>query len=459
MVDADTVVLQDSLNLLISSMVRDSRIMGICGETKLDNEKDTWVTMIQVYEYFISHHLSKAFESLFGSVTCLPGCFCMYRIRTPVKGTPVLITKGIIEDYSECIVDTLHKKNLLSLGEDRYLTTLMLKHFPQLKITFTKDARCLTNAPETWRVFLSQRRRWINSTVHNLIELLFLNDLCGFLCFSMRFVVLIDLFSTMVQPAMIIYLFYLIFSIIFPSEDAIFPWVSLLMLAFTYGLQVIIFILRGAFQHIGWIVIYILAMPIFGMFIPMYSYWHFDDFSWGNTRRILGEKGKVNLVGDEENEELIEDIPTKLWSEYEKEMNDALLEAEKNGSDSNNTFRNSLGQTEMMSAYESAYGGGMNPYVAGSVINAPSYAGSAYAASAYAGGSVVNAPAYYSRQGSMEINNASSEWLLNNNNNNQESMAGSGERDESFNITDDMIMTEVRRIINNSDLMCITKKK
>jgi len=147
MVDADTVVMQDSLNMLISSMVRDSKVMGICGETRLANEKESWVTMIQVYEYFISHHLSKAFESLFGSVTCLPGCFCMYRIRTPVKGTPVLITKGIIEDYSECIVDTLHKKNLLSLGEDRYLTTLMLKHFPQLKITFTKDARCLTNAP------------------------------------------------------------------------------------------------------------------------------------------------------------------------------------------------------------------------------------------------------------------------------------------------------------------------
>jgi chitin synthase len=29
--------------------------------------------MIQVYEYYISHHLAKAFESLFGSVTCLPG--------------------------------------------------------------------------------------------------------------------------------------------------------------------------------------------------------------------------------------------------------------------------------------------------------------------------------------------------------------------------------------------------
>ncbi|OUM68725.1 glycosyltransferase family 2 protein, partial [Piromyces sp. E2] len=457
MVDADTVVLEDSLNMLISSMVRDSRIMGICGETQLDNEKDTWVTMIQVYEYFISHHLSKAFESLFGSVTCLPGCFCMYRIRTPVKGTPVLITKGIIEDYSECIVDTLHKKNLLSLGEDRYLTTLMLKHFPQLKITFIRDAKCLTNAPETWAVLLSQRRRWINSTVHNLVELLFLNDLCGFMCFSMRFVVLIDLFSTMVQPAMIVYLFYLIFCIIFPEEDSVFPWVSLAMLAFTYGLQIIIFILRGAFQHIGWIVIYILAMPIFSMFIPLYSFWHFDDFSWGNTRRILGENGKVKLTGDEESDDLIEDIPTKLWSEYEKELNDALIEAEKNGNSSDsNTYRNSLGPTEMMSAYDpTQYGGGLNPY-AGSVVNAPTYAGSAYAGSAYVG-SVVDGPTYgYPMQGASEVN-GSSEWLLAHNN--RDSMAMSSEVDESFNISDEMIMAEVRKIIDNSDLMCITKKK
>ena len=411
--------------------------------------------MIQVYEYFISHHLSKAFESLFGSVTCLPGCFCMYRIRTPVKGTPVLITKGIIEDYSECIVDTLHKKNLLSLGEDRYLTTLMLKHFPQLKITFIREAKCLTNAPETWAVLLSQRRRWINSTVHNLVELLFLNDLCGFMCFSMRFVVLIDLFSTMVQPAMIVYLFYLIFCIIFPEEDSVFPWVSLLMLAFTYGLQIVIFILRGAFQHIGWIVIYILAMPIFSMFIPLYSFWHFDDFSWGNTRRILGENGKVKLTGDEDSDELIEDIPTKLWSDYEKEINDAFIEAEKNGNSSDsNTYRNSLGPTEMMSVYDSAYGGGLNPY-AGSVVNAPTYAGSAYAGSAYAG-SVVNAPAYGYPMQASEMN-TSSEWLLSHNN--RDSMAMSSEVDESFNISDEMIMAEVRKIINNSDLMCITKKK
>lgn len=155
--------------------------------------------MIQVYEYYISHHLTKAFESLFGSVTCLPGCFSVYRIRTADKGRPVIISSLVIDEYAEPNVDTLHKKNLFSLGEDRYLTTLMMKHFPQYKMKFSPDAIAHTIAPSSWSVLLSQRRRWINSTVHNLVELLFLPEMCGFCCFSMRWIVFIDLLGTLVS--------------------------------------------------------------------------------------------------------------------------------------------------------------------------------------------------------------------------------------------------------------------
>lgn len=73
MVDADTMVKEDSLNRLVAACANDAKIAGICGETSLENEERSWWTMIQVYEYYISHHLAKAFESLFGSVTCLPG--------------------------------------------------------------------------------------------------------------------------------------------------------------------------------------------------------------------------------------------------------------------------------------------------------------------------------------------------------------------------------------------------
>ncbi|KAI8997880.1 chitin synthase-domain-containing protein [Pilobolus umbonatus] len=316
MVDADTEVMPDGLNRLVASFVHDAKIIGLCGETRISNEKDTWVTMIQVYEYFISHFMIKAFESLFGSVTCLPGCFCMYRIRSPTKNQPLLVSNAVIDDYSVNRVDTLHKKNLLHLGEDRYLTTLILKHFPTYKTKFVADAKCATNAPDQWPVLVSQRRRWINSTIHNLGELIFLPQLCGFCCFSMRFVVMLDLLSTLVQPALVGYLVYLIYTLATSTSGV--PMMSIITIAGTYGLQAFIFILHRKWEHIVWMIVSIFAIPVFSFYIPIYSYWHFDDFSWGNTRVVLGDKGKKLIVGADEGKFDPSSIPTMSWDEYEE---------------------------------------------------------------------------------------------------------------------------------------------
>ncbi|KAH7375033.1 chitin synthase [Plectosphaerella cucumerina] len=314
MVDADTCVWEDSLTRLVAACANDGRIAGICGETALQNDK-TWWTMIQVYEYFISHHLSKAFESLFGSVTCLPGCFTMYRLRTPDKGKPLIISDAVIKEYSVCEVDTLHKKNLLSLGEDRYLTTLMTKHFPMMSYKFIPDAYCQTAAPESWSVLLSQRRRWINSTIHNLMELMRLKEMCGFCCFSMRFVVFIDLFGTIILPATFAYLVYLIYRV--ASKTGPFPMISIIMLAAVYGLQALIFILKRQWQHIGWMIIYLLAFPIFSLALPVYSFWNQDNFSWGNTRIVIGEKGNKQIVAVDDEEGFDpRSIPLQRWDDY-----------------------------------------------------------------------------------------------------------------------------------------------
>ncbi|KAI8338138.1 chitin synthase-domain-containing protein [Chlamydoabsidia padenii] len=318
MVDADTEVLPDGLNNLVSAAVHDSKIIGICGETTLSNEKDTWVTMIQVYEYFISHHMIKAFESLFSTVSCLPGCFTMYRVRTVDGKRPLFISNEVISDYSVNIVDTLHKKNLLHLGEDRYLTTLLLKHFANFKTKFTSDAQCKTNAPDLWSVLISQRRRWINSTIHNLGELMFLPRLCGFCCFSMRFVVILDLISTLVMPALVGYLVYLFYSIATADSDTV-PYISIATIAGVYGLQALLFIIKRKWEYIIWMLVSILAIPVFSFYIPIYSYWHFDDFSWGNTRVVMGEKGKKIKVADE-GEFDPKTIPTMTWTQYEKTL-------------------------------------------------------------------------------------------------------------------------------------------
>ncbi|KAI7833728.1 chitin synthase-domain-containing protein [Kickxella alabastrina] len=295
------------------SMLHDVKIMGLCGETQLANAKSSWITMMQVYEYFISHHLTKAFESLFGSVTCLPGASACI-----ASAPPLLVSKEIIKEYSENTVETLHMKNLLHLGEDRYLTTLMLKHFPYFKNKFNSEAMCMTNAPDSWKVLMSQRRRWINSTVHNLFELVFLPQMCGFCCFSMRFVVFIDLISTIIMPATMVYLVYLVYQLTNPDSTT--SYISLYLLAGIYGMQAMIFILKRQWQHIGWMIVYLLAIPFFTFMLPVYSFWHFDDFSWGNTRMVVGESGRKHMYVVDNEKFDTSTIPMRKWSDYEQEL-------------------------------------------------------------------------------------------------------------------------------------------
>ena len=238
----------------------------------------------------------------------------MYRLRTADKGRPLIISDKVISEYADIDVDTLHQKNLLSLGEDRYLTTLMTKHFPAMSYKFVPDAYAQTAAPETWSVLLSQRRRWINSTIHNLSELVWIKDLCGFCCFSMRFVVFIDLFGTLMLPSVCIYLGYLIYRV--ASHTGQFPLISIVMIAAVYGLQAIIFIIKRQWQHVGWMIIYILAYPVYSFVLPIYSFWKQDDFSWGNTRIVIGEKGAKKVIAIQEDKFDPRAIPLQRWDDY-----------------------------------------------------------------------------------------------------------------------------------------------
>ncbi|GIZ43978.1 hypothetical protein CKM354_000718700 [Cercospora kikuchii] len=326
MVDADTKVFPDSLTHMVSAMVKDPEIMGLCGETKIANKRATWVSMIQVFEYFISHHLSKAFESVFGGVTCLPGCFCMYRIKAPKGGknywVPILANPDIVEHYSENVVDTLHKKNLLLLGEDRYLSTLMLKTFPKRKQMFIPQAVCKTTVPETFKVLLSQRRRWINSTIHNLMELVLVRDLCGTFCFSMQFVVFIELMGTLVLPAAISFTIYVVALAVkaaITGTEA--PVIPLVLLALILGLPgILIVITAHRVSYVLWMGVYLLSLPIWNLVLPTYAFWHFDDFSWGDTRQAVGEKKGAGKGGHtEEGEFDSSKIVMKHWNVFEQE--------------------------------------------------------------------------------------------------------------------------------------------
>lgn len=313
MVDADTIVHPDALIKIVSAFEKDPKIMGLCGETQILNKSESWVTRIQVFEYYISHHLAKNFESVFGGVTCLPGCFCTYRIKIltdkagtiknhtdlKMKGTerwectPILANPLIVNAYSIYEAKSLHEQNLLHLGEDRYLTTLLMKNFYKRKLIFVPSAKCSTYVPADYKTLRSQRRRWINSTIHNMFELVCVDKLCGTFCFSMQFTIGFELFGTLTLPAAIVFTIVLVASA-FITEPA---WVPLIMLGAILGLPaVLIMFTTFELQYWYWLVIYIFALPIWNFFLPVYAFWRFDDFSWGDTRKV-DEKGGKDEIG------------------------------------------------------------------------------------------------------------------------------------------------------------------
>jgi len=186
---------------------------------------------------------------------------------------------------------------------------------------FIPQARCKTIVPDTFKVLLSQRRRWINSTIHNLLKLVFVNDLCGIFCFSMQFVVFFELCGTVVLPAALSFTIYICLSFIFSHSVEVLPLILLFAILGLPG--VLIFLTSMKWNYIIWMIIYLFALPIWNFILPLYAVWHMDDFSWGETRKISSNgKESKNISNDVditsvENKSLR--VPFKHWSEYEFE--------------------------------------------------------------------------------------------------------------------------------------------
>ena len=207
----------------------------------------------------------------------------MYRLYTEDQ-EPLLCCDNVFSEYSRNDIQSLHERNLYELGEDRMLTTLMLTEFHQMKLSFVPEAVCWTIVPHTLQILKSQRRRWINSTIHNMLELLKVRTMCGISFFSMKTVVVFDLFSTFLLPSGCVYLYYIIVEAILSPE----PLGPLQIIAFAYiGLMMLPFVFRAQWAYFFHFLIFLVGgVPLFYFYLPIYAFWHMDDLSWGKTRQV-----------------------------------------------------------------------------------------------------------------------------------------------------------------------------
>lgn len=202
-------------------------------------------------------------------------------------------------DYARNDIPSLHEKNLFELGEDRMLTTLLLQYFPGMRLSFVPEAMCWTIVPHTMWILLSQRRRWINSTFHNMYELLKVQTMCGICMFSMKMVVVMDLIVTMILPASLIYIGYLAY--LFITQPELIDTFVLIFYAVSFSLQMLSFLVRSRWDYLWWFAVFCVGgIPVFYFILPIYAFANMDDFSWGKTRTVTPATDKE---GEDSNSE------------------------------------------------------------------------------------------------------------------------------------------------------------
>ena len=144
--DSDTILERMALHHIVCGF-EDPTLGGVSGFTAVANADKNLLTRMQDVRYLVSYELMKAPESLFGAVTCCPGCLSAYR-----------------REYLLNILDPWLKQTFLgaraTFGDDRSLTNYILRDY---RVIYNPLARSSTQVPETWIHYMRQQCRWKKS--------------------------------------------------------------------------------------------------------------------------------------------------------------------------------------------------------------------------------------------------------------------------------------------------------
>ncbi|XP_054005861.1 chitin synthase chs-2-like [Hylaeus anthracinus] len=149
-----------AVKALIDLMKKDKETGAVCGRIHPVGRGP--IIWFQKFEYALGHWLQKSTEHVIGSVLCSPGCFSLYRAKA-------LMQHNIMAKYATKSTEPRHYIQY-DQGEDRWLCTLLLQIGYRVEYCAAGDA--YTHAPESFKDFYIQRRRWIPSTMANIFDLL-----------------------------------------------------------------------------------------------------------------------------------------------------------------------------------------------------------------------------------------------------------------------------------------------
>ncbi|KND50694.1 MAG: N-acetylglucosaminyltransferase [Parcubacteria bacterium C7867-001] len=147
-IDSDSFIERGAVRHLVKYF-SDPTIGAVSGHTDVYNRDTNMLTQMQALRYYIAFKIYKAAESVFGFVTCCPGCCSAYR-----------------RSYLLEFVDEWHHQRFLgtecTFGDDRSLTNFILRKY---RAAYSAEALAHTVAPDSISTYVRQQQRWKKSWV------------------------------------------------------------------------------------------------------------------------------------------------------------------------------------------------------------------------------------------------------------------------------------------------------
>lgn len=192
--DADIDFKAKSVVVLLDMLASNLNVAAVCARTHPKGHGLMY--WYQLFDYALGHWFQKPAEHILGSVLCSPGCFSVFRCSALDK---------VLKEYSTEVTGASEflKKDM---GEDRWLCTLLVKE--GLRLEYCAISEDYTYCPTEFDEFYKQRRRWIPSTVANLVMLVSESGIItrGNDSISILYILFqgIMIFSTAISPATVI---------------------------------------------------------------------------------------------------------------------------------------------------------------------------------------------------------------------------------------------------------------
>ncbi|KAI1465900.1 glycosyltransferase family 2 protein [Daldinia caldariorum] len=163
----DRVCLQNFIYDMELSPGNSRDMLAMTGVITSTTRKHSVITLLQDMEYIHGQLFERTVESGCGSVTCLPGALTMLRFSAFRR-----MAKYYFADKAEQCED-LFDFAKSHLGEDRWLTHLfMIGAKKRYQIQMCTSAFCKTEAVQTVRSLIKQRRRWFLGFITNEVCML-----------------------------------------------------------------------------------------------------------------------------------------------------------------------------------------------------------------------------------------------------------------------------------------------